>query len=537
MPPPLARIDSLMEEAVAARVFPCGVVCFGAVDNSRTLGMPPFLPHFCRAYGAPTFESGHVPVGGTSVFDVASLTKAMATTSAIMLLIERKVVNADAAVASYLPWFADNGKDGVTLRHCLEHTSGLRPCFSLWENGARGAQAARECLAAEVLRHAPGAGSPLYSDLGMIALGFVVEELSGERLDAFVRRRVFEPLGMHDTGFHALDIEPRCVADADAVGRAAWDDAAADGAWPLPPVASDSRVVPTEVDAIRGRLLWGEVHDPNAYLMGGVAGHAGLFTTARDTAKFAACLLNGGTCLSSGRRVFSEETVASFHGTSRAHFSAGWDTRERSRVTSRSGTPACGRRMGVMTFGHLGFTGCSLWIDPSIRAFVLLFANAVHPTSDVGSPGDRIIGLRPAIADAAMDALLALRRPPLPPRRYAALCLVPHSAQGRQGDRTHAIVPAPFTHSVEEAPEAAGGGFLGGLFARAPVLGRVAGAALDAGLVVAAFTATKAWFRRRFQNATRRWEEGTGMPPSSPARSSPQSSRDGGDDPPSPSQG
>ena len=140
------------------------------------------MPHFARAYGNPTFESTHVPVKDTSVFDVASLTKVMATTAAIMLLVEQQLVALDDAVAKHLPWFGEQGKQDVTILHCLQHTSGMRACFSLWERGARGLNAAREALAAEWLRHQPGEGPPVYSDLGMIALGFLVEAVSGESL-------------------------------------------------------------------------------------------------------------------------------------------------------------------------------------------------------------------------------------------------------------------------------------------------------------------------------------------------------------------
>lgn len=516
-PQPLARLDALVQEAIANRVFPGAVVCCGTVERTQGrqnhvsragFSLPPFMPHFARAYGNPTFESTHVPVKDTSVFDVASLTKVMATTAAIMLLVEQQLVALDDAVAKHLPWFGEQGKQDVTILHCLQHTSGMRACFSLWERGARGLNAAREALAAEWLRHQPGEGPPVYSDLGMIALGFLVEAVSGESLDVYTSRRVYAPLCMTDTGFASIDFTPpSSEGEGDGAGGgggARTADNRSDSAevpsssgvdpWPLPERAPNSRIIPTEAENIRGRLLWGEVHDLNAYLMGGVAGHAGLFTSARDTTKFAACLLNGGQCALSGRRIFAEETVEKFFGTSAPAFSCGWDTRERSRSVSRSGFPSCGNRVSVKAFGHLGFTGCSLWLDPKSMAFVLLFSNAVHPTSEDGSPGERIIGLRPAVADAAMEILLSVRRPPLLPRRGASLILVPRMDKPWRGDRTHAMAPAPFTHAIEDAPEVSQEDSR--WIAIAESLRRVATAAVDAGIAVALWNIAQ-WLRRR----------------------------------------
>ncbi len=241
----------------------------------------------------------------------------------------------------------------------------------------QGKEAYLERICVTDLAYAPGSQS-LYSDLGVILLGEILERVAGESLEAFVRRRVFDPLGMRDTLFR-------------------------------PGPALLARIAPTEVDPWRGRLLRGEVHDENAYALGGIAPHAGLFGTAPDLARFAQMLLNGGVF--EQHRVVSRAVVERFTrrgavpGSTRA---LGWDTAAASDKAERSsvpGTPAyssAGSLLSARSFGHTGFTGTSLWMDPERQLFVILLTNRVHPTRE----NDAIRAVRAQVADAVVRGLL-----------------------------------------------------------------------------------------------------------------------------------
>ena len=348
----LAAIDRVVLRGIHAGGFPGAAVVVGR-DGYAVVK---------RGYGRLTWEGDAPAVSDQTIYDLASLTKVVATTSAIMVLVDEGKVDLDAPVRNYLPEFAGGAKDRVTVRHLLTHRSGLPAGRDLWRSASSPAEARRQVLESRLYCE-PGACYE-YSDLGADVLGFVAEAASGQRLDRFVEERVFAPLGMNDTRFRPA---------ADLRGR----------------------IAPTEVAPPRGYPLRGEVHDENAYALGGVAGHAGLFSTAADLSIFAQTLLNGGTYR--GVRVFSDSTVRRFTSRAAGTRALGWDT-----CATNS---ACGELMGEASFGHTGFTGTSLWLDPEQRMFVLLLTNRVYEAR-AARPARVISDVRADLADAAELAVL-----------------------------------------------------------------------------------------------------------------------------------
>jgi CubicO group peptidase (beta-lactamase class C family) len=297
-------------------------------------------------------------VEADTLYDLASLTKVVATTTMAMILVDEKRLDLDRPVHAFLPAFQGPEKEGVTVRHLLTHSSGLPATAPLFRE-VRGKAAYAERIAAMDLGYPPGSKS-VYSDLGVILLGEILEKTAGRPLDVFVRERVFLPLGMKHTGFRP----PRPL-------------------WP--------RIAPTENDPWRGRMIQGEVHDENAFAMGGVAPHAGLFSTAGDLARFARMLLKG------GGRIVSRQTLELFTakaGIPDSDRALGWDTK------SAEGSSA-GTLFSPDSFGHTGFTGTSIWIDPERQIFVILLTNRVYPTRE----NNLIREVRPAVADAVVRAL------------------------------------------------------------------------------------------------------------------------------------
>jgi CubicO group peptidase (beta-lactamase class C family) len=297
-----------------------------------------------------------------TIYDVASLTKVVGTTAAIMILFDEKKINLDERVVTYLPTFSGGEKDRITIRQLLTHTSGLPAGRDIW----RITQSPLEARAAVVgtsLEARPGTRY-IYSDLGADLLGLLVEVVSGEPLDKFLDRRVFAPLGMNDTFFRPAD-------------------------------SLRYRIAPTEVTPPRGYPLRGEVHDENAFALGGVAGHAGLFSTAADLSVFAQMMLNGGEY--NGVQIISRPTVELFTSRSVGHRALGWDTAE--------GDYGSGRYLGSTAYGHTGFTGTSMWIDPERQMFVILLTNRVHAARAL-RPAKVISDVRADLSDAAVLAVL-----------------------------------------------------------------------------------------------------------------------------------
>ncbi|HET6204470.1 MAG TPA: glycoside hydrolase family 3 N-terminal domain-containing protein [Planctomycetota bacterium] len=329
---PLAELFAAVESGVAEKAFP-GAVC--VVGIGETLEGP-------RAFGRLTYEADAPSVQPDTVYDLASLTKVVATTSAAMILFEEGKFPLERPVREVIPEFAGGQRDRVTLRHLLSHCTGLPAYGPLWKR-CRGKDAYVAAICAEPLEYEPGAKA-VYSDYGAILLGAAVERVAREPLDAFCERRVFEPLGMRSTRFR-------------------------------PPEDWLPRIAPTEVDPARGGALRGRVHDENADAMGGVSGNAGLFSTAGDLAKFGRALLAPEGAAAS--RFVRPATVAAFakraglvEGSTRA---LGWDTPSEKHFAAA---------LGPGSFGHTGFTGTSIWCVPEKRAFLVLLTNRVHPTRE-----------------------------------------------------------------------------------------------------------------------------------------------------------
>ena len=300
--------------------------------------------------------------GDSTLWDLASLTKVVGLTSAMMLLVESRTIDLDAPVERYVPEFRGRWKEMVTVRHLLTHSSGLPAWRPLYKEADDPASAMSLAIATP-LDTAPGLRM-VYSDLGVIILGEIVSRVSGQPLDSFLRERVFAPLGMRETIYRPAD-------------------------------SLKDRIAPTEVDPWRQRHLRGEVHDENAFALGGVSGHAGLFSSARDLVRLARMYLNRGTL--DGARFVSPSTMAMFttvQDSTLSHRALGWET--------PNGSNSAGHLMSKGAFGHTGFTGTSVWIDPERGVFVLLLTNRVNPTREHRG----ITTVRVAVADAAMGAML-----------------------------------------------------------------------------------------------------------------------------------
>ena len=316
----------------------------------------------------------------STLWDLASLTKVVGMTSAMNQLVAEGKVKLDAPVQRYLPTWKDPKrwkgakKRSVTVRDLLTHQSGLPAWRPLHKEGVNPDSALR-LVYATPLDTAPGVRM-VYSDLGAILLGQIVEKVSHEKLDAYLRRHVWRPLGMRDTQYK-------------------------------PDSSLLPRIAPTEYDSFRQRLIWGTVHDENAAALGGVAGHAGLFSSARDLSRFAQMYLNFGTL--DGTRVLDRNTILQFQRTRDSAFSnraIGWE--------KPTGGNSAGRRMSPAAFGHTGFTGTSIWMDPANDVFVVLLTNRVNPTRQ----NNRVGPARVAVADAALSVLETVRQgaTPLFPR-------------------------------------------------------------------------------------------------------------------------
>ncbi|MDQ6885780.1 MAG: serine hydrolase [Gemmatimonadota bacterium] len=296
-----------------------------------------------------------------TIYDLASLTKVVGTTTAIMVLFDEGKVALDSSVQSYLPAFQGEGKDRVTVRQLLEHRSGLPADRDLWRM-AHSPEEARRAVLETPLVCRPG-DCFIYSDLGAATLGMLVEAVSGEGLDQFLAERVFTPLGMTNTFFRPAD-------------------------------SLKARIAPTELTPPRGYPLRGEVHDENAYALGGVSGHAGLFSTVSDLSIFAQMMLNGGSY--NGTRIISDSTVRIFIRRAAGNRALGWAVAD--------GTGGSGRYLSESAYGHTGYTGTSLWIDPDREMFVILLTNRVH-AARAQRPAKVISDIRADLADAAALAV------------------------------------------------------------------------------------------------------------------------------------
>jgi CubicO group peptidase (beta-lactamase class C family) len=346
--PRFAAARAILERAIVDRAFPAAVVEAGTSSE----------PLWRQAFGRLSFDPGSPATSDDTYFDLASLTKVLATAPLVMRLVERGGLGLDDAVSTYVPlWRDSHGGAAVTIRDLLAHCSGL-PAYQALFHDRRGRLAFERAICEAPLAYAPRSAST-YSDLGFMLLGFILEDIAPlpVQFDTLLQQMG----GLQDLRF-------------------------------LPPKSWRARTAPARLDEWRKRLLLGEVDDNNAWALGGAAGHAGLFGTAQAVGECARHLLQ---VLDGRQGVFQEPTLQTFisrrtdvPGSSRA---LGWDT--------MLPTSSCGTRMSSRSFGHTGFTGTSLWIDPDEAIYVVLLTNRVHPTPD----NEAIKQVRPALHDAVME--------------------------------------------------------------------------------------------------------------------------------------
>ncbi|HUB53088.1 MAG TPA: exo-beta-N-acetylmuramidase NamZ domain-containing protein [Terracidiphilus sp.] len=348
----LDTIDPIVNRAVDEHLFPGAVVVIG--HDGKVV--------FRRAYGMRSLEPAREPMTADTIFDMASLTKPTMTALAVMQLAEAGKINVNEAVWKYLPEFGVNGKQGITIRQLLTHYSGLGPDLDLKEQW-QGKQEAFNRAFSSALAHAPGARFE-YSDINYITLGALVERVSGMSLDEYAQRFIIAPMGLEHCRY-------------------------------LPPQSWDAQIAPTQYDE-NHVMLRGTVHDPTARRMGGVAGHAGLFCSADDAGAYAQNLLDRLAGRKSkfplSRAELEKMVVPQQPATGTALRGFGWDID--SPYSSNRGT-----LFPVGSFGHTGFTGTSMWIDPVSDTYVILLTNAVHPNG-----GKSINAVRAEVADAAAQA-------------------------------------------------------------------------------------------------------------------------------------
>jgi CubicO group peptidase (beta-lactamase class C family) len=376
----LGKVETALDKAIDRQEIPGAVVLARMPREEELL-------EYAWVRGLAVARPERLPMRRDTIFDLASLTKVMATTTAIMMLVEEGSIALDDPVAKSLPSFAERGKEEVTIRQLLSHSAGLKPWRAFHElliqkerkTGERllGTREGREWILDRVLRsglvHEPGAAA-VYGDLDFIVLGHLVEEVTKQPFDDFCESRIFSRLGLADTRFFPIPVDGS-QAVPDAIRR---------------------RVAATENCPWRERIIWGEVHDPNASAMGGVAGHAGLFSTADDVMKFGQYFVDAwhgrSDALPAQRvREFSERQKLP----ESSDWALGWDT-------PTEGVSSSGRHFSFHSVGHLGFTGTSLWIDLEREAIVVMLTNRIHQVAKRSR-----FGLRPKVHDAILEGLLA----------------------------------------------------------------------------------------------------------------------------------
>jgi CubicO group peptidase (beta-lactamase class C family) len=294
-----------------------------------------------KAFGQRCIEPQPQSMSVDTIFDIASLTKVIATTTAVMQLLDRGLLHLDDPVAKYWPEFGQKGKAGLTLRQLLTHTSGLRVEINRQTNWSD-YQGVLKAIAMDHPLNPPETRFR-YSDVNFIVLGEIVQRVSGQPLEAYCTQKIFKPLKMQHTSFK-------------------------------PPANWLTRIAPCNV--IKGHLRWGEVQDPTSYRLGGVAGHSGVFSTAADLAVFVQMLLDGGE--SRGERILSREAVTAMtkpqiiEGISTRH-GLGWDVQSAYSKEFNTSFPAG-------SFGHTGYTGTSIWIEPRSKTYLIILTNRLHPS-------------------------------------------------------------------------------------------------------------------------------------------------------------
>lgn len=370
-------VDKEVTNGVENGVFPGAVVLVGQAGEVL----------YRRAIGWRSLEPTRTPLHEETIYDIASLTKPLATTVALMLLVKEKKLRLDDRVTRFFPNFGAQGKQCITFRQLLSHSSGLpawRPYYKeimqqqtqAGRVGLLGTRSAREYVYTQLLREkldAPPGQKAVYSDLGFMLLGAVIEEISGMELDQYCQEKIFCPLEMSDTSFVNLEKKRRFGVKS-----------------------PEERFAPTERCPWRERMRCAEVHDDNAYAMGGVAGHAGVFSTVDDLHRLVRCLT---ACYCGEHHFLPAALVREFWTrdgqVADSTWALGWDTPSAQHSSA-------GELFSARSVGHLGFTGTSVWIDLERQAHVILLSNRVHPSRE----NDKIKTFRPAVHTAVMRTIL-----------------------------------------------------------------------------------------------------------------------------------
>ncbi len=370
-----STVEDAFNEAVSNGVFPGAVVLVAKGENVVLE----------QAFGSRSLLPEKTPMETDTIFDLASLTKCIATTTAIMLLVKERKIRLDDKVTRFVPNFGVFNKIHVSFRYLLAHCSGLAAWQPYYEEIIKGekvgglkyvaSRAAESFVIERVHREkplAPAGTQVLYSDLGFIVLSEIVEQISGRSLDRFCQERIFQPLGLESTFFVDL---------TQLLARRFQPDL--------------KKVAPTENCPWRKKIICGEVHDDNAYAMGGVAGHAGLFSSARDIHRYLTRLR---LCYDGNDSFLPAELVKEFfrrdESVSGSTYTLGWDTPSQANSSS-------GSQFSPLSVGHLGFTGVSIWWDLEKNCSIILLTNRIHPSRN----NDKIRDFRPQIHDLIMKTL------------------------------------------------------------------------------------------------------------------------------------
>jgi CubicO group peptidase (beta-lactamase class C family) len=350
------KLDKIVKTSIEEAVAPGVAIAVGRNGHIA----------YMKGYGYIDWnQPGSPAVDTNTLYDLASLTKVIATTTLAMILEENGQLDLNRTVVSYLPEFNSPEKAQITVKQLLTHSGGLEAGANIYQT-AKGREQYLSQINARPLEYTPGTNM-IYSDWDMILVQLVMERISGKTLDVLANEKIFKPLGMVDTQFN-------------------------------PPFSLRPRIAPTQVDDARGGLLWGTVHDENSYALGGVAGHAGLFSTAKDLALFSMMILNGGEGVN-GVRIVKPATIARWTARQgrESTRALGWDSPE--------GGSSAGQFFSPWSFGHTGFTGTSIWIDPEKDLFVVVLTNRVNPSRN----NTRHVQLRRDVADAVQQAVLGAR--------------------------------------------------------------------------------------------------------------------------------
>ena len=346
------QVDEIIQLAIKDSAFPGAVILIS--KEGKII--------YEKAFGHLTYDDTSATVTINTIYDIASLTKVIATTTAVMICYDKNLFLLDDPVAKYLPEFSQNGKEKVTIKNLLLHNSGL-PAFKRFYKIFSSADEIIKDIYKTALSYKPGSKT-VYSDLGFITLTKIVEQVTGKGFDVFCKEEIFIPLQMNSTFFN-------------------------------PPDSLIYKIAPTEYDNYwRNKLVWGEVHDETASLLNGVAGHAGLFSTAKDLSNLLQMLLDGGRY--KNIQLIIPETVKLFttRYSDKSTRLLGWDTKSGEKSSA-------GNLFNITSFGHTGFTGTSVWVDPTRKLYVVFLTNRVYPTRE----NKKLYKVRPALHDEVINAL------------------------------------------------------------------------------------------------------------------------------------